>query len=827
MQKKNLMRGSYRHYLLFILLSTLIFAQNTLYDDPALAEDEMYIPPPRVCYLFQKEDFNHSSKIADDLILDVTSKEYIGFRFSSSRKSFSGYYDKFFECTEQASNHFECSRWDSIEKMHYYMQDNAMYLHIDYLQVSKENDSMIHPIKSKDHNFVKGSPAPCYLSMEPVISVDNVKKQSPKDQLLRSIQVKDVVIYDLDFYKDLVIAVGEDNSPRTRELQLQDEHHESLILRSTNGGKVWKRVGSNESIPHDRVIVVDEKHIIIASSTEGAGGEILTSSDGGIHWKSTYSGGMIETLKQQNNEIILTDITGSVFTSTDNGMSWQETVSMQENTFNETEGIQTEQSTDESHQVSFLSPPDFSVDYETNRLIVQHRKNNCDALSLSLVYNQSNQRKGILGPYWSLGGIESRITLKSKDEILMFNAYKGVHRRYLRGKSDQKSFFYNGGSKIEETADGYLIECDRSTHHFNKNGDMEKIVYKEKTYTLHYNRHKLHRIMIHTKGQERPYLTFDYPYEGVTVTFHDEKEDKNITFIKNNEQLLSNIVEGNQHLYHYAYKSDVQGGYRLWEIEDMSRSYLDRRLLKFEYGYSEDERLSVYDFRQKQNGYIKEKHYYHLAKEKENTSIVNTLTKYLENETLTDVNSDIDIYHFHYFDKEKKNLAFTKHDTQTYGFDEAGRVNFYGDEEGNVSVEYSQFNKIENSLVYRNDQAFNYTYLYTDDSHHYLREVIAPQEKIKLRYDEQGLIKELKTNTYHLQLEYDKNKMTKRIIIPNKGEIITHYDGKNGELVSIKTHSYDTKTKDLSLTNDLTRALQILKEKVSEGSIKHYPEWVW
>ena len=142
------------HYILFILLSTLIFAQNSDHNDHEIAQYEEYTPPPQVCYLFKKEDFNHTSSIVDDLILDVASREYIGFKFSSSRKSFSGYYGKFFECVEQESNYFECSRWDSIEKMDYYMKDDTMYLHIDYLQVSMEDDSQIHHIKSKDHHFV-------------------------------------------------------------------------------------------------------------------------------------------------------------------------------------------------------------------------------------------------------------------------------------------------------------------------------------------------------------------------------------------------------------------------------------------------------------------------------------------------------------------------------------------------------------------------------------------------------------------------------------------------------------------------------------------------
>jgi len=73
-----------------------------------------------------------------------------------------------------------------------------------------------------------------------------VKSEKKKKSLLRSIIIKDVAIYDLDYYKDLVIAVGEDDSPETRKLQSMDEYHESVILRSTDGGKHWSKINKGE-----------------------------------------------------------------------------------------------------------------------------------------------------------------------------------------------------------------------------------------------------------------------------------------------------------------------------------------------------------------------------------------------------------------------------------------------------------------------------------------------------------------------------------------------------------------------------------------------------
>ncbi|HEY9129083.1 MAG TPA: sialidase family protein, partial [Sulfurovum sp.] len=803
-----------------------VFAQNAADTNESAVQDEEYIAPPQVCYQFKKEDFNHTSKTADDLIIDITSKEYIGYKSSSSRQSYNSDI-KYFGCVDNQPGHYDCSRWDSIEKMRYYIQDDVMYLHVDYIQIPMEDDSIIHHIRSKDKHFAKGSLTPCHLSMDPVIAVENIKKDTPKDHLLQSITIKDVIIYDLDYYKDLVIAVGEDNSPRTRELQSRNEHYESVILRSKNGGKEWERVGQRMNVPHNHVIVLDDQQIIIASSTEGFGGELMLSSDGGNSWKTTYSGGMIETLKQSDGDIIFTDTTGSVFKSKDSGKSWTETVSVQHEQNKQETEAQTEQISGTEPPLSMLQQPEYRIDYENNTLIVKQSKNSCTELSLSLVYNQSNRRDSILGPYWSLASIESQITPVNKDELFFFDSYRGKVKHYSRDKNIQKFFYHKGSNKIEETKDGYVIKCDRTSHHFDTNGSLTEIRYKDRTYSLHYQNNSLHQIMENTKDSKRPYLSFSYPYEGVSITLHDTKEEKTVTFIKNNEKLLSSIVQGDRHLYHYTYREESQGNHELLQIEDMSKSYAHRTLLKFEVDFYNSDILNVYDFRKQKDGYTTEKKYYHFAKEKEQMCIINTLTKYLDNETLTDVSSNIDMYHFEYFDKDKKRLAFTRHGKQTYGFDEIGRVNFYGDDDGNISVTYSQFNKIDSSLVYQADQSFQYRYYYTDDSKHHLQKVVAPHEELTLSYDKDGLIKELKTKKYHLQLEYDEHKMTKRIIMPHRGEIITNYDAQSGELTDIDTHSYDQNITGLTLMDEMSRALQTLKEKVSEGSIKKYPPWLW
>jgi len=143
---------------------------------------------------------------------------------------------------------------------------------------------------------------------------------------LDSINIKDVTIYDLDYYEDLVIAVGEDSSEETHKLQSMDEHHESVMLRSTDGGKSWYKInkGKESSVPHDNVIVLDKKRIVVASSIEGSGGSIILSYDVGNTWELRYDGAIIESLKQIKGDTIIAKTWGPTLKSIDGGKNWVE-----------------------------------------------------------------------------------------------------------------------------------------------------------------------------------------------------------------------------------------------------------------------------------------------------------------------------------------------------------------------------------------------------------------------------------------------------------------------------------------------------------------------
>ena len=235
-----------------------------------------------------------------------------------------------FGCTGKESQEYECLDYVDVGKLQIYFKDGTMHAYANYVQLSSNSEPILHHIRSKDKTFSKGTVTPCYPSLDPIIKVVDVEKGSKKEQLLKSINIKDVIIYDLDYHEDFVIAVGEDNSPQMRERQSQEEDHESVILRSTDSGKTWERLEESTVIPNDHVIVLDEKRVIIGASIEGAGGSVSVSSDGGHNWSETYSGGMIKSLELIGEEIVLTDIVDTKWKSKDGGKSWLEEVTVED-----------------------------------------------------------------------------------------------------------------------------------------------------------------------------------------------------------------------------------------------------------------------------------------------------------------------------------------------------------------------------------------------------------------------------------------------------------------------------------------------------------------
>ena len=248
---------SSRKIILSTVLScaTLIFMQACSNKSDFIDIGEQYVAEPQRCYNFNKEDFMETLKKPEDIFVNLALRdgnvERISFKFTTTEGSFATY-----NCTSKKPQNYECSGLEdnSKDKIQFNLKEGGMYLHVDRMEMSPSS----HTVRSKDKTFSQGIKTPCYLSVETAIAVGNVKKGSRKDKLLKSINLSDLIIYNLDYHENLVIAVGADNSPKTRELQSQDEHHESVILRSTDSGKTWERVeGQGHTAPHDNVIVIE------------------------------------------------------------------------------------------------------------------------------------------------------------------------------------------------------------------------------------------------------------------------------------------------------------------------------------------------------------------------------------------------------------------------------------------------------------------------------------------------------------------------------------------------------------------------------------------
>ena len=760
----------------------------------------------QTCYRFDKENFQSSK----DIIINTTSIDtefgVVGMELGNVKNN---YYEHLYECDVDNSN-FQCSKADSVESFQIKIEDDKAYLHVDYLQISKNSSSILYRLKSKDSSFTKGVKTSCYSSLKPIIEVEDLKKGSKKEKLLQSINLDDVVIYDLDYYKDFVVAVGEDNSPQTRAEQYMRYSYASLIIISKDGGRTWEKVQQEQGKYYNKVLILDSNRVVVTSFIDEVGGMVEMSSDGGVHWKNVLKnknhrvhGDIFISLKRLDNEITATRETGKILKSLDGGKKWSAVKK-------DSEKIGFSKDADE---LAVLAIPEYRVDYQTNNLVVLHQKKfcKCDEFSLSLTYNQSNIRRGVLGLYWSFG-IENHIDIKSEKEIVFFDAKRGEEKLYVRDKSNKKLFFNNGTSNIKQIKNGYVKKCGKSKQYYNQEGYLIKIQYEKNSYIVHYKNSKLYKIEKLIKGISHPYISFDYSYEGVSVSFDDGKRII-VTFVQDRQGLLSSVIDGNKYRYKYTYSKS-----KLTLIENLSSPFLDKTVLKFT-------KNSVYDFRHSFEGIIKEENYLHYDKSKEHICFVNTLTMNTKKELIKDVKSEMNLYYFSYYDKDKKRLLSTQHKNHIFGFDELGRINHYANSKKDIFVVYSKFNKVLKSLIYKEGSLYKYKYTYTNDSEHKLETIISPEGSVELLYDEYHNVKEMKLDNYYIKYEYHKSDKPTKIILVGNGEINTFYN-KKGEIESVKYIPFKNGISSYDMAQKISKITELLLQRASAGSIQKYPYWL-
>ena len=773
-------------------------------------------PQEQVCYKFSKDDFNETLKIPEDIIVNIGAlnedNEAIGIKTTSLNK------DKFFYyCDKNGDDSYKCSGLDSIESFQFQLRDGFAYFHADYLEMTSDSGAFLHRIKSKSSNFSKGVKTSCYKPLKPILEVKDIKKGSKKDKFLQSINIDDVIIYDIDYHKNFVVAVGEDNSPKTRAAQYTGYAYTSLIIKSTDGGKTWQRVKSEDMTYNEHVVVLDDKSAIVSSFSEDMGGAIEASFDAGEKWKTVVKhGDKFVSLKRVGNEIIASRESGVKLKSKDGGKNWEEMVFTKQNA---TKVLPKEDT------LAVLQTPIYKVDYKTNNLIVRHSKGytGCNSFALSLVYNKSNQKEGILGRYWSLG-IESSITLHGSNELFYFDSGSGEEKLFIRNNIDKNRFYHNGSSFINQTKNGYTKECGKTKQYFDKKGYLTKIEFKKKSYVVRYKENKIVKIEEFRDGKYIPYISILDSYEGVVLTFHQIKCKKKITFLRNKDGLLSSVLDGNKYVFHYTYS---EGKDRvLIQVDDNSKKYTDPTILLFEFSDFGEKKSTVYDSSRRDEGIIEEKSYLHYSKEKEDICFVDKVRKIVNNGVIKSVQNSTALYSFSYYDKEKKRLFRTQHEEQVYGFDKVGRLNFYANDDSNISIRYSDFHKALESLVYKNGKLSKYRYTYNNSEAHRVKTISSPKGFIEILYNKNNDIKEMTIDKYHFKYEYNKNRKPTKIISAGKGEIITFYDNK-GEIENTKFVPLKNGITHQAMAVEFSKAMKLLLKRISAGSIKKYPAWLW
>lgn len=253
----------------------------------------------QTCYRFGKESFRQSLKIPEDIIVGWIVAEidpepvstFLSFQFPSSDQNPS----LDVQCSDlNMKDKKECYRdnfGNHIQKVLFELKDDAMYLHTTYFQIPyrNENHTIHHTIESKDHKLSKGVKVPC-TPTKALIRVPNIKNGSKKQKLLKSIDITDVIIHDIDYNKNLVIAVGESNTLEDRLFRAQHGNYlrQPIALLSIDGGTLWRRIQKEYwGVDYfNKVSIKDKKNIlIIGLSHDKESSSSFISSDAGKNWE--------------------------------------------------------------------------------------------------------------------------------------------------------------------------------------------------------------------------------------------------------------------------------------------------------------------------------------------------------------------------------------------------------------------------------------------------------------------------------------------------------------------------------------------------------------
>lgn len=306
-------------FILSVILTNFLNAQPILDKCFSLPKEDFVRYEERMIEYDKWEDSLVSFK--EDILVSFFKSEYGSFTMDISLNEFVPYSSgAYFECYKSENNLYSCSQDDDGGSFNLKYEDDKLFVDLDYGRIADSLDNpVVNSIKEKKENqgFIKAKEIICNKEAK-------VKNELYKKYYNYFGNIEKYSIYTMDIKDEVIIAVGERNTKEVQKQQAQDEYHEGLFLISRDSGKTWVEIDLDYGLPYHDVLIIDKNSYAIAASHEGAGGEVLVTSDGGKTW---YSGstGMIHSIEYIDGEIVvILSTVPKKIVSKDMGKTWLE-----------------------------------------------------------------------------------------------------------------------------------------------------------------------------------------------------------------------------------------------------------------------------------------------------------------------------------------------------------------------------------------------------------------------------------------------------------------------------------------------------------------------
>ena len=167
--------------------------------------------------------------------------------------------------------------------------------------------------------------------VDSIIELKNFEEDEKIEKLINSLRkLNDIIIYDIDYNEKVAIAVGADNSLKTRRLSSKNAYSLGITLYSFDSGKHWHKSFGGD-VPSEKVIVLEGTKAIAVGMMEGLGGQIEMTNNAGKDWKNVYLGGFMNDITQHSNGFFAV---GYGIIKSKDGKKWQTVLDGEKYTFN-------------------------------------------------------------------------------------------------------------------------------------------------------------------------------------------------------------------------------------------------------------------------------------------------------------------------------------------------------------------------------------------------------------------------------------------------------------------------------------------------------------